>query len=114
MKNALTEKIEDCEMVGFLKGYTYMTKSLQRFGYANVAIKGENISINCHEFHKSKVESNEKTVYNVEKFKYNGDKISWNCGYMKKNTLAGYPHVHFFGNIDFLKYIIRGNILRKS
>lgn len=108
----LTEAIDDVPMVGFFSGKSEMTNRLNRFGYATVNY--DDISINCHEFHKSKVESNEKTVYNVEKFKYNGDKISWNCGYMKKNTLAGYPHVHFFGNIDFLKYIIRGNILRKS
>ncbi|CDM67654.1 Cobyrinic acid A,C-diamide synthase [Clostridium bornimense] len=102
----LTEAIDDVPMVGFLNGKSEMTNRLNRFGYATVNYDG--ISINCHEFHKSKVESNEETVYNVEKFKYNGDKISWNCGYMKKNTLAGYPHVHFFGNIDFLKYIIKG------
>lgn len=108
----LTEAIDDVPMVGFFSGKSEMTNRLNRFGYATVNY--DDININCHEFHKSKVESNEKTVYNVEKIKYNGDKISWNCGYMKKNTLAGYPHVHFFGNIDFLKYIIRGNILRKS
>ena len=102
----LTEAIDDVPMVGFFSGKSEMTNRLNRFGYATVNCDG--ININCHEFHKSKVESNEKTVYNVEKFKYNGDKISWNCGYMKKNTLAGYPHVHFFGNIDFLKYIIKG------
>ena len=108
----LTEAIDDVPMVGFFSGKSEMTNRLNRFGYATVNY--DDININCHEFHKSKVESNEKTVYNVEKIKYNGDKISWNCGYMKKNTLAGYPHVHFFGNIDFLKYIIKGNILRKS
>lgn len=102
----LTEAIDDVPMVGFFSGKSEMTNRLNRFGYATVNYDG--ISINCHEFHKSKVESDEKTVYNVEKLKYNGDKISWNCGYMKKNTLAGYPHVHFFGNIDFLKYIIKG------
>lgn len=104
----LTEAIDDVPMVGFFSGKSEMTNRLNRFGYATVNY--DDININCHEFHKSKVESNEKTVYNVEKIKYNGDKISWNCGYMKKNTLAGYPHVHFFGNIDFLKYIIKGNL----
>lgn len=103
----LTEKIEDCEMVGFLKGYTYMTKSLQRFGYANVAIKGENISINCHEFHKSDVELNEESIYNVTKKSWSGDALSWNCGYKKKNTIAGYPHIHFFGNMEFLRFITK-------
>lgn len=78
----LTEAIDDVPMVGFFSGKSEMTNRLNRFGYATVNY--DDININCHEFHKSKVESNEKTVYNVEKIKYNGDKISWNCGYMKK------------------------------
>lgn len=102
----LTEKIEDCEMVGFLKGHSYMTKSLQRFGYANVAIEGEDININCHEFHKSDVEMNEEGIYNVTKKSWSGDNLKWSCGYKKQNTIAGYPHIHFFGNIDFIKWLI--------
>ncbi|MEG1870646.1 MAG: cobyrinate a,c-diamide synthase [Peptostreptococcaceae bacterium] len=101
----LTEKIEDCEMVGFLKGHSYMTKSLQRFGYANVSIEGEDININCHEFHKSDVEMNEERIYNVTKKSWSGDNLKWSCGYKKQNTIAGYPHIHFFGNIDFIKWL---------
>lgn len=103
----LTERIEDCEMVGFLRGYTYMTKSLQRFGYANLAIKDENININCHEFHKSDVEIDEELIYNVTKESWSGDTLKWNCGYKKKNTIAGYPHIHFFGNIEFLRWLTK-------
>lgn len=101
----LTEKIEDCEMVGFIKGHSYMTKSLQRFGYANVSIEGENININCHEFHKSDVEVDEESIYNVSKESWTGDTLRWKCGYKKKNTIAGYPHIHFFGNIEFIKWL---------
>ena len=103
----LTEKIEDCEMVGFLKGYSYMTKSLQRFGYANVIISDEDININCHEFHKSDVDLDEKSIYTVSKKSWTGETLKWNCGYKKKNTLAGYPHIHFFGNIEFLRFITK-------
>lgn len=103
----LTQRIEDCEMVGFLKGYTYMTKSLQRFGYANVDVKDENININCHEFHKSDVEIAEERVYDVTKKSWSGEALKWNCGYKKKNTIAGYPHIHFFGNIEFLNWLTK-------
>ena len=103
----LTEKIEDCEMVGFLRGHSYMTKSLQRFGYANVAIEGEDININCHEFHKSDVEMNEEHIYNVTKKSWSGDNLKWNCGYKKQNTIAGYPHIHFFGNLEFLNWLTK-------
>lgn len=102
----LTERIEDCEMVGFFRGYTYMTKSLQRFGYSNVEIQGEKININCHEFHKSDVDIKEERIYNVTKESWNGDTLKWNCGYKKENTIAGYPHIHFFGNMEFLKWLI--------
>lgn len=102
----LTERIEDCEMVGFFRGYTYMTKSLQRFGYSNVEIQGEKININCHEFHKSDVDIKEERIYNVTKESWNGNTLKWNCGYKKENTIAGYPHIHFFGNMGFLKWLI--------
>ncbi|GAB6168910.1 cobyrinate a,c-diamide synthase [Clostridium carnis] len=103
----LTEKIDEVPMVGFFNGKSYMTKRLNRFGYAKVNFDG--VEINCHEFHKSLTDSNEKTVYDVEKNSYTGEKILWNCGYKKNNTLAGYPHIHFFGNIEFLKYILKNS-----
>lgn len=101
----LTESIDDIKMVGFFNGKSEMTNRLNRFGYATVNI--DDISVNCHEFHKSKVESEEKTLYNVEKKNYSNEKIEWKCGYTKNNTIAGYPHIHFFGNMEFLNYILR-------
>lgn len=102
----LTENIDSVPMVSFFSGESEMTKTLNRFGYATVNLDG--ISINCHEFHKSKTISQERTVYRVEKLGYLGELKVWSCGYKKNNTLAGYPHVHFFGNMDFLKYILNG------
>lgn len=100
----LTENIDNVNMVGFLKGNSEMTKRLNRFGYATLSVNG--IEVNCHEFHKSKVNLNEEAIYDVNKTSYTGEKINWNCGYKKENTLAGYPHVHFFGNIEFIKYLL--------
>lgn len=102
----LTEKIDDVPMVGFFSGESEMTKTLNRFGYATIDVDG--IKINCHEFHKSKTISQEKAIYRVEKVGYLGKSKVWTCGFKKYNTLAGYPHVHFFGNMDFLNYIING------
>ena len=101
----LTGNIDNVNMVGFLNGNSEMTKSLNRFGYATLLFK--NIEINCHEFHKSKVNLNEETMYDVIKTSYTGEKINWRCGYKKNNTLAGYPHVHFFGNLDFIKELLK-------
>ena len=48
-----------------------------------------------------------ETMYDVIKTSYTGEKINWRCGYKKNNTLAGYPHVHFFGNLEFIKELLK-------
>lgn len=99
--------------VGFFKGYSYLTKSLQNFGYARIHIEKENpilkvgTAINCHEFHKSKVQVEEPQIYKLEKTTYDNEIKKWNCGYVKENTLGAYGHVHFFNNIDFLEQLMK-------
>lgn len=103
----LTESIDGYDMVGFFNGKSEMTEKLQRFGYATLVLKDrKDLTINCHEFHKSKVNLNENKVYKVTKENFLGKKIHWTCGYEKNNTIAGYPHVNFLGNIEFLKEVI--------
>jgi cobyrinic acid a,c-diamide synthase len=108
----LTENIDGMDTVGFLKGSSSMTKSLQNFGYAQIQVVEDNnifekgFNINCHEFHKSKVKLQEETIYQVVKDNYDGTKKFWNCGYVKKNTIAAYAHVHFFGNMEMVLNLI--------
>ncbi|AWK52744.1 cobyrinic acid a,c-diamide synthase [Clostridium beijerinckii] len=112
----LTKSIDGAQMVNFFDGESVMTNKLQRFGYCKVKIDKkcfdeklgieENFKINAHEFHKSEVNLNEKNVYEVEKTQYNGKIIKWKCGYFKNNTLAGYAHINFLGNIEFLKALV--------
>lgn len=89
------------EAAGFLKATTKMTKRLQRFGYIDIKteIDSETIAIKGHEFHHSLVEEGEATptLYDIKK-----GKRHWRCGYHKANTLAGYPHIHFYSNPRFL------------
>ena len=72
-------------------------------------IKGENLEIKGHEFHYSEItENNEINKNNKENF-YNiskNDGRKWYCGYKKKSALAGYPHISFFSNIEFFKYLV--------
>lgn len=115
----LTKSIDGAQMVGFFDGESVMTNKLQNFGYCKVKIDKkcfdkklgieEDFEINAHEFHKSQVNLNEKNVYEVEKMKYDGEIINWECGYFKKNTLAGYAHINFQGNIELIKALV--NIL---
>lgn len=109
----LTNEIDGAEMVGYLDGKSEMTSKLQHFGYCNLkideAVFGKEISINAHEFHKSVVHLDEKKVYDVVKKQYDNTILKWNCGYLKNNTLAGYAHINFLGNIEFLKMLLNMN-----
>lgn len=69
-------------------------------------VSEEYFEINAHEFHKSQVNLEEKKVYEVEKQRYDGELIKWSCGYFKGNTLAGYAHINFRGNIELIKALI--------
>ncbi|MBE6063897.1 cobyrinate a,c-diamide synthase [Clostridium cochlearium] len=114
----LTEAIENNEglkgdTVGYFKGTSKMTKRLQNFGYAQLEVCKENeilpkgLTINCHEFHKSIVELDEKTIFKINKTMYNGEIKNWHCGYIKGNTIAAYAHVNFLGNTEFLKALLK-------
>ena len=81
--------------------------NIGRFGYINIEIdkgNGDKILTKGHEFHYSEIKENngEKAVYEISKI----DGRKWECGYKKKSALAGYPHINFFSNIDFFKYIV--------
>lgn len=113
----LTESISTLDgkkinTVGFFKGKSIMTTRLQNFGYCAINIDEKSpllkdLSINAHEFHKSKVELDENYIYNLTKNSYDGSIKNWNCGYVKDNTLGAYGHIHFFGNINFLKELLK-------
>lgn len=99
--------------VGFFEGYYTLTKNLQNFGYAEMMVEVENsilpkgMRINCHEFHKSIVNLQEENVFKLTKEIYDGSLKNWQCGYVKKNTLAVYGHVHFFGNLQWVREIFK-------
>jgi cobyrinic acid a,c-diamide synthase len=81
-----------------------MTKKLQRFGY--VEVKYDDIFFRAHEFHRSKI-INDKGLnksYVVNKFT-DKNKI-YQDGFTYKNVLAGYPHVHFYSNLEFANKLI--------
>ncbi len=108
----LTEGIEGKTAVRFFEGTAHMGAKLQNFGYATLKVNKESLmlrqglQINCHEFHKSYVDLKEETIYNTKKEVYDGTTKKWKCGYLKGNTLATYAHIHFFGNIDFIKELL--------
>ena len=117
-ENPQAEKLGEIDQisynaVGFFEGYYTLTKTLQNFGYAEIEVEVENsilpqnMSINCHEFHKSTVELAEEKVLKLSKQVYAGNQKNWKCGYVLKNTLAAYAHVHFFGNLEWFREIFK-------
>ncbi|MBN2403491.1 MAG: cobyrinate a,c-diamide synthase [Spirochaetes bacterium] len=100
--------------VGFFNVNCIMTTKLQRFGYVDVEYEG--ITTRAHEFHYSELEFEKENnfvfKYNIKKIKDNDQQ--WNCGLLRKNVLAAYPHVHFYSNFIFFIKIVelfRRNLL---
>ena len=80
-------------MIGAIPLRWRMTDRLQRFGYVTVT-DADGRSFPAHEFHHSLTEPLEplSTRFQVHK----DGKPSYPEGYVYKNALAGYPHLHFF------------------
>ena len=85
-------------MVGFLRGKSYPTGSLKRFGYVTLTggkILGKEAGdIPAHEFHYYDSEVCGED-FQAEKPLSNR---SWKCMISTDNVLAGYPHIHYYGN----------------
>lgn len=95
-------------MAGILPGDGKMTERLTRFGYLTLTAREKNLlcgkgeSIHAHEFHYSDSSCN-GDVFLAEK----PSGKSWDCFQMKENILAGYPHLHFYGNPDFARNFVK-------
>jgi len=104
----LHEEIENYKMVGVIRGRCFMTKKLNRFGYITLKSKNDNIMcskgeiINAHEFHYSDSDNNGEDFKAV---KVTGRQ--WDCIIANKNLFAGYPHINYWGNINFITNFIK-------
>ena len=87
-------------MVGFLKGKSYKTTSLKRFGYVNLTAKEDNLlckegeGFPAHEFHYWDSEMT-GTCFEAKKPMR---KSKWDCMVSQGNFLGGYPHLYFYAN----------------
>lgn len=101
------------EMVGVFEGLSRMSKGLKRFGYCTAVIEKDSVlggagtEIRGHEFHHSVFETEEETVYRIEKKKYDGSVDRWTGGYQRNNTLASYLHLHFCSNPEIACHFCR-------
>ncbi|BES65112.1 cobyrinate a,c-diamide synthase [Gottschalkiaceae bacterium SANA] len=91
-------------MTGILSGKGEMTKRLQRFGY--VSCQWGELEIRAHEFHRSRIIHLEPVQQVLQLTQLRNQEKHWKCGERFHNVLAGYPHLHFTGNPEFLKKMI--------
>lgn len=95
----LTEKIDDYEMLGFIKTKAQNTKKLSRFGYIEVFANEDNLlckkgeSFKGHEFHYFDALAN-GTSFTAHK----PSGKTWQAAYAKENLYAGFPHISFLSN----------------
>lgn len=93
-------------MVGFLRGKSYPTGSLKRFGY--VTLTGGKIfgkeagDIPAHEFHYYDSEECGKTFLAKKPL----SRRQWNCMISTGTLFAGYPHMHYQGNPEIAKAFV--------
>ena len=99
----LHEELENREgltlpMVGAIKGKSFPTEKLSRFGYVTLTAERDTIlckkgeSIKGHEFHYW-YSTNPGNAFLAEKPLR---KAKWNCIITEKNMVAGYPHLYFY------------------
>ena len=79
-------------MIGAIALKWEMTKRLQRFGYVTVT-DGDGYQFPAHEFHHSVVTP---TAPLATRFEVAKGERRYREGYIYKNVLAGYPHIHFY------------------
>ena len=88
------------EMVGIVDGDVYKTSKLSRFGYITLEkaeVFGKTVGdIPAHEFHYFH-STNSGTSFKAQKPK---SKRGWETSHSSETLLAGFPHIHFYGNLD--------------
>lgn len=110
---SLVSEAKHYEMVGVFDGVSRMTKGLKRFGYCTALLQRDSVlgragtKIRGHEFHHSVFETEEETIFQIEKQKYDGSVDSWSGGYQKRNTLASYLHTHFCSDYGLADHFCR-------
>ena len=94
---------KEFKLVGIAEGQSYMTNSLNHFGYIKLTAKKDNMlckkgeSIKAHEFHYS----NSTNLGNSFLASKPNSKRNWECIVADESKFIGYPHLHLWGNVKF-------------
>ena len=97
------------EMAGVVEGESFPTEKLTRFGYITLTALADNVlsekgaELKGHEFHYWD-STNTGNGFRAQKPLR---KSSWDCIISRGNLWAGYPHIHFYSNIEAAAEYIR-------
>lgn len=98
----LQQSLDGQPMAGALPGQAFATKQLQRFGYLTLTARRDNLlcpagaSIPAHEFHYW-----ESSAIGEDCTALKPDGRCWPSVVANDTLFAGFPHLYFYGNIDF-------------
>lgn len=90
------------EMIGAIEGESFPTEKLSRFGYISLTALEDNLLsktgmvLKGHEFHYWDSTNTGNAFRAAKPLR----KTSWECVITKGNLWAGYPHIHFYSNIE--------------
>lgn len=90
------------EMVGAIEGESFPTDKLTRFGYISLVAQEDNVlckkgtELKGHEFHYWDSTNTGKDFHAQKPLR----KTNWDCVITKGNLWAGYPHIHFYSNVE--------------
>jgi cobyrinic acid a,c-diamide synthase len=90
------------KMAGVIEGESFPTERLTRFGYITLTALEDSVlgprgtELKGHEFHYWDSTNTGNGFHARKPLR----KTSWDCMIVKGNLLAGYPHIHFYSNIE--------------
>ena len=94
-----TSEGSDFPMVGFLRGNSFPTKRLQRFGYISIESSAPHLlaepgqTLRGHEFHYWESSSPGNALHAVKP-----DGRSWDCCHVNDRFYAGFPHLYWYAD----------------
>lgn len=95
-------------MVGVIAGNIFRTDQLVRFGYVSLHAKHDNLYqkkgalLKGHEFHYWNSTNNGKDYLAMN----SSGKKGGDCMLVRDTLFAGYPHIHFYSNLEFAKRFV--------
>lgn len=98
--------------VGVIEAKTYPIGKLSRFGYIDVVMEKDTLLgdkgtfFKAHEFHywDSTMQGDSCIAKKPMRNR------SWKCVVSKDNIFAGYPHIHFYSNLDIAEEFIKKSV----